>query len=388
MILDLEELRGLVKARVEKRAITNLATLNKAYDYPKPSSFSRGMRIDLNGLAILLISGTASIDESGQSVHIGIFAPNSGEPSRTSAGCSMPKALPGMTSSGPLATCAISSGITKRSTRSGRRFIESRGWIRCRHRPGFRQSFAGLSYSSRSKRSRCLKRNERLWPQMSGSLRPICTATAFSRPASLLSSPLSALPCALLFVPRELADVLLEPPSSAEVAHMPAVQFVAAAAPSSGEAVRRPAARSAAAAAVAVVAVPPSAEAARRRADHSVAVVAVAVAAAHPPAVPSAASDRWACLSAAGPESPSAAIPGPDAPWDCAPASPAGSAPLAPAPADVPDWPPGPAAWPRTRPAEEVENAAPPPYAPRNAPEAPRLLRPAHYPSRSPAAAQ
>src|SRR3954452_23874461 len=73
MILDLEELRGLVAAPVEKRAITNLKCLNEAFDYAKPSSFSRGMRIDLNGLAILLISGTASIDESGVSVHIGDF---------------------------------------------------------------------------------------------------------------------------------------------------------------------------------------------------------------------------------------------------------------------------------------------------------------------------
>jgi enamine deaminase RidA (YjgF/YER057c/UK114 family) len=31
------------------------------------------MRIDLNGLTILLISGTASIDEAGKSVHIGDF---------------------------------------------------------------------------------------------------------------------------------------------------------------------------------------------------------------------------------------------------------------------------------------------------------------------------
>ncbi len=31
------------------------------------------MRIDLNGLTILLISGTASIDEHGNSVHIGDF---------------------------------------------------------------------------------------------------------------------------------------------------------------------------------------------------------------------------------------------------------------------------------------------------------------------------
>ena len=58
---------------VKKRAITALAVLNEAFDYPKPSSFSRGMRIDLGNVAILLISGTASIDENGQSVHVGDF---------------------------------------------------------------------------------------------------------------------------------------------------------------------------------------------------------------------------------------------------------------------------------------------------------------------------
>jgi 2-iminobutanoate/2-iminopropanoate deaminase len=58
---------------VQKRAVTNLNTLNEAYAYAKPSSFSRGMRIDLNGVTILLISGTASIDENGKSVHIGDF---------------------------------------------------------------------------------------------------------------------------------------------------------------------------------------------------------------------------------------------------------------------------------------------------------------------------
>jgi enamine deaminase RidA (YjgF/YER057c/UK114 family) len=73
MILEAELLQGLAKLPVEKRAITNLRTLNEAYHYAKPSSFSRGMRIDLNGLAILLISGTASIDERGESVHIGDF---------------------------------------------------------------------------------------------------------------------------------------------------------------------------------------------------------------------------------------------------------------------------------------------------------------------------
>src|SRR6266568_2524075 len=58
---------------IEKRAITNLNVLNEAYHYARPSSFSRGMRLDLGNLVILLISGTASIDESGHSVHIGDF---------------------------------------------------------------------------------------------------------------------------------------------------------------------------------------------------------------------------------------------------------------------------------------------------------------------------
>jgi enamine deaminase RidA (YjgF/YER057c/UK114 family) len=60
-------------APIKKRAMTNLGVLNEAYAYEKPSSFSRGMRIDLNGVTILLISGTASIDENGVSVHIGDF---------------------------------------------------------------------------------------------------------------------------------------------------------------------------------------------------------------------------------------------------------------------------------------------------------------------------
>jgi enamine deaminase RidA (YjgF/YER057c/UK114 family) len=73
MILEADLLENLGTLPVEKRAITNLRVLNEAYDYAKPSSFSRGMRIDLNGLTILLISGTASIDEHGRSVHIGDF---------------------------------------------------------------------------------------------------------------------------------------------------------------------------------------------------------------------------------------------------------------------------------------------------------------------------
>ncbi len=68
-----EILETIAHAPVKKRAVTNHGVLNEAFAYAKPSSFSRGMRIDLNGLTILLISGTASIDEKGQSVHIGDF---------------------------------------------------------------------------------------------------------------------------------------------------------------------------------------------------------------------------------------------------------------------------------------------------------------------------
>ncbi|MGO4883345.1 MAG: Rid family hydrolase [Bryobacteraceae bacterium] len=60
-------------AAVEKRAVTDLRVLNEAYDYDRPSSFSRGMRLDLNGLVVLLISGTASIDGRGDTVHVGDF---------------------------------------------------------------------------------------------------------------------------------------------------------------------------------------------------------------------------------------------------------------------------------------------------------------------------
>jgi len=66
----IDEISG---AAVQKRAVTDPRVLNEAYDYEQPSSFSRGMRIDLNNLVILLISGTASIDANGETVHAGDF---------------------------------------------------------------------------------------------------------------------------------------------------------------------------------------------------------------------------------------------------------------------------------------------------------------------------
>lgn len=64
----LTEIQG---ATVNKKAISAPEALNEAHCYG--SAFSRGMRIDLNGLAILLISGTASVDEAGNTVHVGDF---------------------------------------------------------------------------------------------------------------------------------------------------------------------------------------------------------------------------------------------------------------------------------------------------------------------------
>jgi enamine deaminase RidA (YjgF/YER057c/UK114 family) len=58
---------------IEKKPVTNLGVLNEAYDYEKPSSFSRAMRLEFGDVVLLLISGTASIDENGQTVHVGDF---------------------------------------------------------------------------------------------------------------------------------------------------------------------------------------------------------------------------------------------------------------------------------------------------------------------------
>jgi 2-iminobutanoate/2-iminopropanoate deaminase len=58
---------------VSKKAIRAPEVLNEAYHYRAPSSFSRGLRLDIKGVTLLLISGTASVDENGQSIHIGDF---------------------------------------------------------------------------------------------------------------------------------------------------------------------------------------------------------------------------------------------------------------------------------------------------------------------------
>jgi enamine deaminase RidA (YjgF/YER057c/UK114 family) len=60
-------------APIEKQAMKARDVLNEAYDYPRPSSFARGIRFDLGDKAMLLISGTASVDEAGVTVQVGDF---------------------------------------------------------------------------------------------------------------------------------------------------------------------------------------------------------------------------------------------------------------------------------------------------------------------------
>jgi enamine deaminase RidA (YjgF/YER057c/UK114 family) len=58
---------------VEKHAVHAAHTLNEAYNYQRPSSFSRALCLNIADYKVLLISGTASVDEDGKSIHVGDF---------------------------------------------------------------------------------------------------------------------------------------------------------------------------------------------------------------------------------------------------------------------------------------------------------------------------
>ena len=58
---------------VPRRAASVPNVLNEAYDYARPSSFSRALSFDIADTRILLISGTASVDEEGRTIHAGDF---------------------------------------------------------------------------------------------------------------------------------------------------------------------------------------------------------------------------------------------------------------------------------------------------------------------------
>jgi 2-iminobutanoate/2-iminopropanoate deaminase len=58
---------------ISKHVVHVPQVLNEAYDYKKPSSFSRALRLDLGDYRLLVISGTASVNEDGKAEHIGDF---------------------------------------------------------------------------------------------------------------------------------------------------------------------------------------------------------------------------------------------------------------------------------------------------------------------------
>lgn len=60
-------------APVDIEAVSVPSVLNEAYDYEKPSSFSRATSVEFGGVKLLFISGTASVDEHGETVHRGDF---------------------------------------------------------------------------------------------------------------------------------------------------------------------------------------------------------------------------------------------------------------------------------------------------------------------------
>ena len=58
---------------VPRRATSVPDVLNEAYNYARPSSFSRALSFEVADTKILLISGTASVDEEGRTIHAGDF---------------------------------------------------------------------------------------------------------------------------------------------------------------------------------------------------------------------------------------------------------------------------------------------------------------------------
>lgn len=59
---------------VRKHEVHVQETLSEASEYfPRPSSFSRALCLEIGDYKTLLISGTASVDENGKSIHIGDF---------------------------------------------------------------------------------------------------------------------------------------------------------------------------------------------------------------------------------------------------------------------------------------------------------------------------
>lgn len=60
--------------RLRRRALHAPAAMCEAYDYPRPSAFSRGFEVAGNGARLVFVSGTASVGPAGETLHAGDFA--------------------------------------------------------------------------------------------------------------------------------------------------------------------------------------------------------------------------------------------------------------------------------------------------------------------------
>lgn len=58
---------------IAKHAVHAPNVINEAFNYEKPSSFSRALRMNFGNTKVVLISGTASVNEEGKPEHIGDF---------------------------------------------------------------------------------------------------------------------------------------------------------------------------------------------------------------------------------------------------------------------------------------------------------------------------
>jgi len=58
---------------IAKNRLSAPEALNKAFYYQRPSSSSRGLRLDFGNIAGLLMSGTASVGPNSETLHVGDF---------------------------------------------------------------------------------------------------------------------------------------------------------------------------------------------------------------------------------------------------------------------------------------------------------------------------
>jgi 2-iminobutanoate/2-iminopropanoate deaminase len=62
-----------LRTPIARQAVSAPSVLNEAYAYDRPSSFTRALSFEIADVTVLLVSGTASVDEQGETIHVGDF---------------------------------------------------------------------------------------------------------------------------------------------------------------------------------------------------------------------------------------------------------------------------------------------------------------------------